>query len=101
MHRSGVLDAYAQWYARPGRLSAALAQYRAIYEDADHNRRGLGALLDMPTLALSGPGDVALSGDGLRRIARHVRQVAITGTGHYAHEEQPDRYAEAVSRFIG
>ena len=43
------------------RLSAALGQYRAIYKDADDNRRGAGAPLAMPTLAVSGAGQTAMT----------------------------------------
>ncbi|WP_163797784.1 alpha/beta fold hydrolase [Mycolicibacterium sediminis] len=100
MHRSGVIDVYARSYARPGRLTAALGQYRAIYDDATANRRGAAPTLDVPTMALSGPEGVALSADGLRRVARDVTEVAIPGAGHYVQEDAPAEVAAALARFI-
>jgi pimeloyl-ACP methyl ester carboxylesterase len=100
MHQSGVIDVYARSYARPGRLTAALGQYRAIYDDATNNRRGAGGLLDMPTMALSGSGGVALSADALRRVARNVTETAIPGAGHYVQEDRPSEVAAALARFI-
>jgi pimeloyl-ACP methyl ester carboxylesterase len=91
---------YARSYARPGRLTAALGQYRAIYDDAGNNRRGAAPVLDVPTMALSGPGGVALSADGLRRVARDVTEVAIPGAGHYVQEDEPTEVAAALARFI-
>jgi pimeloyl-ACP methyl ester carboxylesterase len=100
MDQSGVIDVYARSYARPGRLTAALGQYRAIYDDATNNRRGAGGLLDMPTTALSGPGGVALSADALRRVARNVTETAIDGAGHYVQEDKPSEVAAALARFV-
>ena len=100
MHESGVIDVYARSYARPGRLSAALGQYRAIYDDAANNRRDAAPELDVPTMALSGPGGVAQSADGLRRVAGDVTEVAIPGAGHHVQEDDPTAVAAALARFI-
>lgn len=100
MHRSGVIDVYARSYARPGRLTAALGQYRAIPQDASRNRAGAGGLLDMPTMAVSGPDEVSLSTDGLRRVARNVTEIAIAGAGHYVQEDRPAQMASALAQFI-
>ncbi len=101
MQRSGAVDVYARSYARPGRLTAALGQYRARYTDALDNRRGAGAPLTMPTLALAGAGETRLSADSLRQVAHDVRQVGIPGAGHYVQEERPVELARALEEFLG
>ncbi len=101
MQRSGALDLYARSYARPGRLTAALGQYRALYTDATDNRRGAGAPLSMPTLALAGVGETQLSADSLRQVATNVSEVAIPGAGHYLQEEHPAELAQALAAFLG
>ncbi|PZS40914.1 MAG: hypothetical protein DLM62_00335 [Pseudonocardiales bacterium] len=101
MQRSGAVEVYARAYSRPGRLSAALGQYRALYTDAVDNRRGAGAPLTMPTLALAGVGETQLSAEGLRQVANNVHEVAIPGAGHYVQEEHPVELAHALEQFLG
>lgn len=96
-----ALDVYTRSYARPGRLTAALEQYRTLYTDAEDNRRGAGPQLSMPTLALAGAGETQLSGNSLRQVARDTREVAIPGGGHSVHEERPAEYARALKDFLG
>ncbi len=101
MQRSGTVDFYARSYARPGRLTAAFDQYRALYTDAVDNRRGAGPPLAMPTLALSGVGATQLSLDSLRQVALNVSEVGIPGAGHYVQEERPSEFARALQTFLG
>lgn len=103
MHTSGVIGVYARSYARPGRLTAALGQYRALYADARNNRANAGALLTMPTLSLSGSdsGETTLAAGCLRRVAIDVSEVAIPDGGHYVQEERPTEMAAALQRFLG
>ncbi len=101
MQCSGAVDFYARSYARPGRLTAALGQYRAVYTDAQDNRRGAGAPLTMPTLAVAGGGETQLSAESLRQVARNVSEVAIPRTGHYVQEERPAELARALQEFLG
>jgi pimeloyl-ACP methyl ester carboxylesterase len=101
MRDSGAVDFYARSYARPGRLTSALAQYRALYTDADDNRRNAGPKLAMPTLALSGVGQTAQSAEGLRRVANDVTEAGIPGGGHYIHEERPIEVADTLTTFFG
>lgn len=100
MHQSRAIDVYARSYARPGRLTAALDQYRAVYDDAANNHANAGRPLDMPTMALFAPGEVALSADALRRVAHNVTEAAIPGAGHYVQEDRPTDVAAALARFI-
>lgn len=100
MTASGVVGVYARSYARPGRLTAALNQYRAVYTNADDNRRGRGDGLTMPTLALSGVGHTAATAASLRRVADNVQEEGVPGGGHYIQEEQPDAFARALADFV-
>lgn len=100
MHRSGAVDYFARSYARPGRLTAALGQYRALYVDAEDNRRGSGPPLAMPTLALSGVGETAVSTDSLRQVAVNVTEAEVPDAGHYVQEDNPTEFARALQRFL-
>ncbi|MGH3996701.1 MAG: alpha/beta fold hydrolase, partial [Pseudonocardiaceae bacterium] len=100
MQRSGAIEFYARSYARPGRLTAALGQYRARYTDAEDNRRGAGPPLTMPTLALAGVGKTQLSADSLRQVALDVSEVGIPDAGHYVQEERPAELARALEKFL-
>lgn len=93
---SDAFDSYVRAYSRPGRLSAALDQYRALHQDGADNRRGLTAPLPMPVLALSGDRAVTGTADSLRQVARDVRVVVVPGAGHYLPEERPAEFAGAV-----
>lgn len=101
MQDSGAVDFYARSYARPGRLTAALGQYRALYTNAQDNRRGAGTKLNMPTLALSGMGKTELSVDSLRQVASNTAEVGIPGGGHYIQEERPTEVADTLKQFFG
>ena len=94
--RSGAFDDYVEAYSRPGRLDAALGQYRALYRDAADNRRDAGTPLPMPVLAVGGDGGVAGTAESLRRVAADVRVMAVPGAGHYVPEERPAVFARAV-----
>lgn len=101
MQESGAVDFYARSYARPGRLTAALGQYRAIYTDAENNRSGGGPRLTMPTLALGAAGQTRLSADSLRQVAEAVGEIGIPDAGHYVQEERPAEIARALLGFLG
>lgn len=97
--RSGSLDEAVRAYSRPGRMTAAFAQYRALPRDAEDNRRGAAPPLAIPTLALSG-GAPDLTVVSLRRVARNVRSVVIPGAGHYVQEDRPVEVAAALAAFL-
>lgn len=101
MQRSGAVDVYARSYARPGRLTAALNQYRALYTDADDNRRVADFPLTMPTLALGAGGETQLSADSLRQVAQSVTEIAVPNAGHYLQEDKPAEFAHALGSFLG
>ena len=94
-----ALDEYVRAYSRPGRLGAALGQYRAIYGDAEDNRREAMPMLEMPVLALGG-GSAEPALGSARRVAEDVEAGVVEDAGHYLHEEQPEEVARRLLEFI-
>lgn len=96
-------SAFAQYvwaYSRPGRLSAALAQYRALPRDAAENTRR-AAPLTMPVLALSGEyGMPEQTSSSVHRVGGEVRETVVPRAGHYLPEERPNAVARAVEDFL-
>lgn len=101
VERSGALNEYVSAYSRPGRLGAALKQYRTLYRDGEDNRREAMPKLTMPVLALDGEhGSPGLPLGSMRRVAENVEGDAVEGAGHYLHEEQPEAVAERLLAFL-
>lgn len=94
-----ALDEYVRAYSRPGRLEAALGQYRAIYEDAEDNRREAMPKLEMPVLALGG-GSAEPALGSARQVAEDVEAGVVPNAGHYLHEERPGEVAERLLDFL-
>ena len=94
-----ALDEYVRAYSRPGRLEAALGQYRAIYGDAEDNRRKAMPKLEMPVLALGG-GSAEPALGSARRVAENVEDGVVPNAGHYLHEERPEEVAERLLDFL-
>ncbi len=95
-----ALDRYVGAYSRPGRLEAALNQYRTIYQDAEDNRKKFMPRLKMPVLALDGGGP-GQSFESMRLVAENVKGSGIAGAGHFVQEEQPERVADRLLDFLG
>lgn len=95
-----AFDGYVDAYSRPGRLTAALGQYRALYRDAADNRRGLDAPLPMPVLAINGDRARTGTAASLRRVAGDVRAETVPDAGHYLPEERPAEFAAALLEFL-
>lgn len=94
-----ALDEYVRAYSRPGRLGAALGQYRAIYGDAEDNRREAMPKLAMPVSALGGGSTEPALGSA-RRIAEDVEAGSVEDAGHYLHEERPEEVAARLLDFL-
>ena len=94
-----ALNEYVRAYSRPGRLEAALGQYRAIYEDAEDNRRKAMPKLEMPVLALGGGSAESALGSA-RQVAENVEAGFVEDAGHYLHEEQPEEVAGRLLDFL-
>lgn len=94
-----AIDSYVSAYSRPGRLEAALKQYRAIYKDARDNRKGAVPKLKMPVLALDG-GAPGQSLQSMQRVAENVEGDSIKGAKHFLQEEQPEKVADRLRQFL-
>jgi microsomal epoxide hydrolase len=95
------IDEYVRLYSRPGRMSAGLAYYRAIFDDIAQNREHARTKLRVPVLAIGG---AQWLGDTMRAsfepVAEHVTSVSIPDCGHFVPEEAPERAAELILEFL-
>jgi pimeloyl-ACP methyl ester carboxylesterase len=97
----GAVDEYVRAYSGRERLTAALEQYRAFYEDAAQNRRGRQPLLEAPVLALGGSRGVGrLPFLNARRAARRVRGGVVPEAGHWLMEERPVELTRRLLEFL-
>lgn len=98
---AGAVDEYVRAYAREGRLTPALDQYRAFYENAAQNRAGRLPRLEIPVLALGGSRGVGLLAlRNARRAARDVEGGVVRGAGHWLMEERPGEVARRLLAFL-
>jgi pimeloyl-ACP methyl ester carboxylesterase len=99
--REEDIDVYAQAYAAPGALEAALSYYRALPQDAKDNQQFTQTPLQMPILALGG----SLFGQAvlriMRAIATDVRGGVLEGSGHWIAEERPQVLTQRLFDFFG
>ena len=93
---------YAALYAHPGRMHAGFAQFAAFDQDAIDNRALLAhGRLQMPVLAIGGDHSFGTTMAFVMRFAADdVRQVVITGSGHWLMEEQPQPTIAAIRGFL-
>ncbi len=97
----GAVAEYVRAYSHEGRLTPALEQYRAFYENAAQNRSGRLPKLDLPVLALGGSRGVGLLPlRNARRAARDVRGGVIRGAGHWLMEERPGEISRRLLAFL-
>ena len=96
-----AVDRYVQAYSRPGRMHAALEQYRALYRDAADNRAGGRTVLTAPVLALGGSRATATGpAASMRMVARDVSGGELRGAGHWLMEERPRELSERLLAFL-
>ena len=65
--------------------------------------RSMKRPLSVPMLHVRGDADPYVLADPVRRTQRfapHGRYVSIAGSGHFAHEENPDLVNEELTRFL-
>ena len=96
-----ALDEYARCLAAPGTLSGGIAYFRAHKVDAEHNRENAKTKLTMPVMTMGG---TASFGAGLKAqvepLVEQLHHVMIDECGHYLAEEQPERVADELLRFL-
>lgn len=94
-------DFYAAAYARPGALRGGFEYYRAFAQDEIDNRSFARQPLTIPVLGLGATGGLGETiGVLLRNVARDVKTVIVTDSGHWIAEEQPQQVIDALSGFI-
>jgi microsomal epoxide hydrolase len=95
------IDEYVRCYARPGRMRAGLAYYRAIFDDIARNREHARTKLRLPVLAIGGAqwlgGTMRAS---FELVAERVTSESIENCGHFVPEEAPERAAELILGFL-
>jgi pimeloyl-ACP methyl ester carboxylesterase len=92
---------YAAFYAQPGAMHSAFAQFLAIPKDADDNKVSMTTKLTMPVLAI---GAAKMFGANaaivMRNAADNVTEVVIADSGHWLMDEQPAATIAAVHSFL-
>lgn len=91
-----------RWISSPAGLTGGIAYYRALFRDADDNRRLATTKLGMPVLVLNG-GDGFLRYPGpvsVREVAANVRDAVVPSSGHFIAMERPGYLATTLVAFL-
>jgi pimeloyl-ACP methyl ester carboxylesterase len=92
---------YTAFYARPGAMHSAFAQFLSIPKDAEDNKVSMTTKLTMPVLAIGAAkafgANVAIV---MRNAADNVTEVLIANSGHWLMDEQPTATIAAVRNFL-
>jgi pimeloyl-ACP methyl ester carboxylesterase len=92
---------YSRFYARPGAMHSAFAQFRSIRQDVEDNKISMATKLSMPVLAIGGEKSFgATEAVVMRNAASDVTEVVIPAAGHWLMEEQPEATIAAVRTFV-
>jgi pimeloyl-ACP methyl ester carboxylesterase len=93
--------AYAQAYARPGRMAAGFAYFASFPKTAEDFAELAKTRLAVPVLSIGGDkaNGVAL-GAQAKLVATDVTVVVLKDTGHWILEERPDETIAALARFL-
>jgi pimeloyl-ACP methyl ester carboxylesterase len=95
------IDEYVRCYSAPGALRAGFEYYRAVFDDAEHNKDGPNNKLKMPVLALGGErGFGAIAKRSMEQLAENVRGGVIEKCGHWIPEERPEYLSEQLLAFF-
>ena len=92
---------YTAFYAQPGAMHSAFAQFLSIPKDAEDNKVSMTTRLTMPVLAIGAAkafgANVAIV---MRNAADNVTEVLIADSGHWLMDEQPTATIAAVRNFL-
>src|SRR5437773_5170035 len=92
---------YTAFYAQPGAMHSAFAQFLSIPKDAEDNKVSMTTKLTMPVLAIGAAkafgANVAII---MRNAADNVTEVMIANSGHWLMDEQPAATIAAVHDFL-
>src|SRR5205807_7538935 len=94
-------DNYSAFYAQPGAMHSAFAQFLSIPKDAEDNKVSMTTKLTMPVLAIGAAkafgANVAIV---MRNAADNVTEALIANSGHWLMDEQPTATIAAVRNFL-
>ena len=92
---------YTAFYAKPGAMHCAFAQFLSIPQDAKDNEASMTTKLPMPVLAVGGAKSFGANEAGvMRNAATDVTELVISDAGHWLMEEQPAATIAAVRDFV-
>ena len=93
---------YTTFYAKPGAMHSAFAQFLAIAQDAEDNKALMANKLPMPVLAIGGAKSFgANEAVVMRNAAVNVTELVVPDAGHWLMEEAPVPTIAAIRDFIG
>jgi len=95
-------QAYADSYARPGRMRSAWAYFVSFQQAAEDFEQFSRTKLTMPVLSIGGDranGDAL--GKQVKLVASNAASVILPDTGHWVMEERPQETADALMHFLG
>jgi len=98
-----AVEEYWKSFATPEQRHAHLELYRSGDFDKLAGYEGAPARLGVPTLVLWGAGDDYAPIAGAQRFAReipHAELVVLDEAGHFLMEDQPERVAGEIGRFL-
>ena len=94
-------DEFIRAYAQPGGIKAAFQWFAAFPHDATDNQELMKKKLTMPFLTLGGEFQSAsFLGDHIRLVAANVKDIKITGAGHWLVQEQTGQVQKALLDFF-
>jgi pimeloyl-ACP methyl ester carboxylesterase len=92
---------YTRFYAMPGAMHSAFAQFLSIPKDAEDNAKTLTPKLPMPVLAIGGEKSFgAMEATVMRNAATNVTELVVKGSGHWLMEEDPATTIAAIRAFL-
>jgi pimeloyl-ACP methyl ester carboxylesterase/heme-degrading monooxygenase HmoA len=95
------IDRYIAEQARPGRLRAGFAYYRALLAGKDFFSKTVAPPWTFPVLAIDGDHSTnGLTAKSFERVAPQLRSVIAVDCGHFVQEEQPDFLLETLLAFL-
>lgn len=92
---------YTTFYAKPGAMHSAFAQFLAIPKDAEDNKISMATKLTMPVLAIGGEKSFgANEAIVMRNAATNVTEAVVPGAGHWLMEESPVATVKLIKDFL-
>src|SRR5882672_7045462 len=93
--------AYAEAYARPGRMRAGWAYFVSFQQAAKDFAELSQTKLNMPVLAIGGEKSLGEAlAQQMKLVASDVTVVVLKNTGHWILEENPKETTEALVKFL-